>query len=108
MSVSVFYLVVYTLLVVEMSNRAVEQPAKLRDILSEDELSHLQGLVDARKITMGWVQDIFVPRLNEELEHLDWLEQGWDIDLEDPKYARHRSSIRENARNGSALSKNCV
>ena len=100
MSVSVFYLVVHTLLVVERSNRAVEQPAKLREILTEDQLSHLQGLVDDRKITMDWVQNTFVPRINEELEHLDWIEQGWDIDLNDPKYASHReayASEREKA-----------
>jgi len=90
MSVSVFYLVVHTLLVVERSNRAVEQPAKLRDILTEDELSHLQSLVDDRKITIDWIWHIFVPRLTEELEHLDWIEQRWDIDLDDPKYASRR------------------
>lgn len=52
MSVSVFYLVVYTLLVVERSNRAVRQQETLSDVLTEDELSHLQGLVDSRNVSM--------------------------------------------------------
>lgn len=41
MSVSVFYLVVHTLLVVERSNRAVEQPGTLGELLTEEQVAHL-------------------------------------------------------------------
>lgn len=51
-------------------------------------------------MSMDWIRNIFVPRLTEELEHLDFLEKNWDIDLDDPIYALQReyyASEREKA-----------
>ena len=91
MSVSIFYLGVHTLLVVERPNRAVEQPKKLRDFLTEDQIVHLQGLVDNSSIDHNWIQHVFIPRLRSDLYYINFLEKRWrDIDLEAPKYARHR------------------
>ena len=100
MSVGAFYLVVYTLLVVEGSNRVVgQQGGTLGDYLTDEEIAHLDDLVNRDKITIDWIKMIFVPRLTEELTHLDWLESSWlDLDLDDPKYARHRDTYeRERA-----------
>lgn len=92
MSVGVFYLVVHTLLVVERSNWGDETTrTTLSELLTEDQLQHLEDLVKRRKITTDWIQDTFIPRLSNELDHIDWVERGWrDINLDDPKYARHR------------------
>ncbi|RKU36975.1 hypothetical protein C6496_11475 [Candidatus Poribacteria bacterium] len=92
MSVGVFYLVVHTLLVVEKSNWPVRQQGRpLGDLLTEDQLLYLEDLVNRRKITTDWIQYVFVPRLVDELDHIDWVESGWQtIGLDDPKYARHR------------------
>lgn len=92
MSVGVFYLVVYTLLVVERSNWSVRQQGRtLGDLLTDAQLSHLEDLVNRRKISIDWIQYTFIPRLTDELDHIEWVEGGWrDIDLDDPKYARHR------------------
>lgn len=79
MSVGAFYLVVYTLLVVERSNRAVrQQEHTLGDILTEEQFLHLEGLVRSRKITTDWIQYVFIPRLSDELDHLDWIERQLD------------------------------
>ena len=85
-------MVVHTLLVVERSNWGGETTrTTLGELLTEDQLLHLEGLIDQRKISYDWVRDVFAPRLTDELYHIDWVERGWrDINLDDPKYARHR------------------
>lgn len=92
MLVGAFYLVVHTFLVVEGSNRALRQQGRtLGEILTEDQLLHLEDLLNRSKITRGWIDSVFIPRLSDELDHIDWVESGWRaIDPDDPKYARHR------------------
>lgn len=70
-----------------------------RGVLTEDQLLHLEDLVNDRSITIGWIQDVFIPRLIDELDHIDWVERGWrDIDLDDPKYAKYRDAyVQEQA-----------
>ena len=99
MSVGAFYLVVYTLLVVEKSNRAArQQEHTLGEILTEDQLLQLEDLVKRDQITVGWLQDVFVPRLDEELDHLDWLERKTlAVDLDDPKYGGRYDDPKQRA-----------
>lgn len=100
MLVGAFYLVVYTLLVVDGSNRVVGQQGDvLGDYLTDEEIAHLEDLVDRKSLSMEWIDNVFIPRLTEELTHLDWLESRWrDINFNDPKYARHRDTYeRERA-----------
>ena len=59
--------------------------AKLKDILSPEELSRLQSLYDQKNIDDHWVQNIFLPRLNEDLRDISfWAEKYKTMDI-DPK-----------------------
>ncbi len=60
--------------------------ATLGELLTEDELLHLEDLVSKKKITPGWVQDVFIPRLSDELRAIDMYQENWEkgLDLKDP------------------------
>ena len=65
--------------------------ATLGDLLTDEQITQLDDLMSRRKITPDWIKDVFIPRLTEEIEHVDWVESNWrDINLDDPKYAGHR------------------
>ena len=60
----------------------------LGELLSEQELSHLEDLVSRRKITTGWIQDVFIPRLSEDLDNIDYWQNRYDaqsVPLEDDR-----------------------
>lgn len=84
--------------------------AKLSDVLTPEELSHLDNLVRTRKISPEWVRDVFIPRLVEELNHIDylteaeekrWRDAGWtdpeDLELLTNDFRKEMSARRAQA-----------
>lgn len=66
--------------------------AKLSEVLAPEDYQDLDRLVRSGKIKPEWVRDVFIPRLVDELNAIDFYTKQWETQL-DPTDAATREAI---------------